>query len=583
MQIAGGLTYLKDADTESVEITVDGVKYAGIKLTKEADKELGAGTATILVVSKGTGVTAQGTITVANGSKVDTLTIQVPNLVPGGETTKLGYTALDSYGKEVTSASALSKVTGIGTTARTGEIYVKENPVTEKAELYYVADDNKKTVNDLDVESLVTPTYKTSTVQISISPNAQPTAITGTKDLTTGALAGESITVTEDNIKVVDQYGRAIGLYNKPTYKNDTKAGEAVTIFAEIKTDDQKVFATANNVTGVEVNKNTDDGGTDDAKITAATTGESTLAETSEAKVRFYLTTAARFKAGNEGEDTTSIYTSGATSKYNQNLVLSTYDVTFSAVKYGDIKTFEVADITPVYCGKDTVTNAKSSAGTDLAAYDKSFDVKGVTADGTKVNIPETSTGNSSSVNYVVSTASKDTNVVAVLTETKGKIKAANLVGTDDAKKALYDKDSIEESITFTIGGSLTSICGQEIEKKVTLTKAKPQVKEVKIKDSKEAVAATSITTDAYTAIQGQIEAKDQYGVDIAAVAFAKPRVTISNLKDKDEGNSTKLAVTKNGQDGASLDNWATGDSVLLKLTFDGGFVFTTKFVNDTL
>ena len=43
---------------------------------------------------------------------------------------------------------------------------VKENPVTEKAELYYVAADNKKTVNDLDVESLVTPTYKTSTVQL---------------------------------------------------------------------------------------------------------------------------------------------------------------------------------------------------------------------------------------------------------------------------------------------------------------------------------------------------------------------------------------------------------------------------------
>ena len=65
VQIAGGLTNLTAANTTSEEITVAGVKYAGIKLDKSA--ALGAGNATIIVISNGTGVTAQGTVSVANG------------------------------------------------------------------------------------------------------------------------------------------------------------------------------------------------------------------------------------------------------------------------------------------------------------------------------------------------------------------------------------------------------------------------------------------------------------------------------------------------------------------------------------
>ena len=65
VQIAGGLTNLTAANTTSEEITVAGVKYAGIKLDKSA--ALGAGNATIIVISNGTGVTAQGTASVANG------------------------------------------------------------------------------------------------------------------------------------------------------------------------------------------------------------------------------------------------------------------------------------------------------------------------------------------------------------------------------------------------------------------------------------------------------------------------------------------------------------------------------------
>ena len=86
VQVAGGLTNLKAADTTSEEITVAGVKYAGINLAKDnISNPIGAGNATLIVISNGTGKTAQGTVTVANGVKVDTITINVPSTIYGGE------------------------------------------------------------------------------------------------------------------------------------------------------------------------------------------------------------------------------------------------------------------------------------------------------------------------------------------------------------------------------------------------------------------------------------------------------------------------------------------------------------------
>ena len=86
--------------------------------------------------------------------------------------------------------------------------------------------------------------------------------------------------------------------------------------------------------------------------------------------------------------------------------------------------------------------------------------------------------------------------------------------------------------------------------------------------------AFNASTTDIYTGITTQvlIEAKDQYGVDIAATAA--PRVTVSEAKD---ANGNDVRTAGNGATGTKFDT----DTVKAKvtLTFDGGYVFTARVV----
>ena len=483
VQVAGGLTNLKAAATTSEEITVAGVKYAGIKLAKDnISNPIGAGNATLIVISNGTGKTAQGTVTVANGVKVDTITINVPSTIYGGEDNELTYSAKDTYGKDVTSVNALAAVTGIDSSKSTGAIWVKEDPLTGNAKMYYTAASNTTGVAAYDVKALLTKTYKASTVNFTIQPNAVPTAITGTKDLTTGAIVGGKIDVKLDNIKVVDQYGRAI-----------TPASPYV-VTASVQNDSAS--------TGL------------DGKTLSSAATQTTALVAGESKVKFTL--------------------------YNNTTAVNDYTVTFTGVNADDIKTYEVADIATLYMG--------TTAGT---AYDKTADVKGVTADGVKVAFSD----------YTVAC---DQGIID--TDNK-KIKS-----TDLTSGLLKDKDSAEVTLVFTMAN------GTSIEKKVTLSKAAPQVKTVKLKNDKEAFELSA--TDAnnasglYAKLAGLIEAKDQYGVDIASTAT--PRVTVTDIK---KATGSTIAVTSNGLSTASIKNAIAGDVATITLTFAGGTTFKAKLV----
>ena len=478
VQVAGGLTYLTaDADT-SEEITVDGVKYAGIKLAVESGKTLGAGDATVLVVSNGTGVTAQGTVKVANGVKVDTISINVPTIY-GGEDNELSYTALDTYGKEVTSVAALKKVTGIASSKTAGSIWVKEDPISGKAKLYYTAEANNTGMATYDVESLLTPTYKASTVNFTIQPNAVPTAITGTKDLTTGAIVGKSLTVKLANLKIVDQYGRAIT--PAAPYK----------VVASVAADTAATGFNGKDLVAA------------DATASSLSAGES--------KVTFTL---------NDGTKDINDYT-----------------VTFTGVNADDIKTYEVADIATLYMG--------ANASTD---YNKTADVKGVTADGVKVAFDD----------YTVAC---DQSIIDTDNKT--------IKSTDLTSGLLKDKDSAETTLVFTMAN------GTSIEKKVTLSKAAPQVKTVKLKNDKEAFEVSAGAVN-YATLSSLIEAKDQYGVDIASSATPAPRVTITDIK---KATGSTIAVTSNGLSTAAITNAAVGDVATITLTFAGGTTFKAKLV----
>ena len=186
------------------------------------------------------------------------------------------------------------------------------------------------------------------------------------------------------------------------------------------------------------------------------------------------------------------------------------------------------------------------------STYNKTADVKGVTADGVKVAFSD----------YTVACDQ------AIIDTDNKTIKSANLTSG-----LLKDKDSAEVTFVFTMND------GTSIEKKATLSKAAPQVKTVKLLNDKEAfeVAAANVNASVYTAVKDLIEAKDQYGFDIAS--SATPRVTVTAINDKDVVAGTVPTVTNNGLADATLSNFAAGDSATVTLTFAGGVTFKAKLI----
>ena len=83
-----------------------------------------------------------------------------------------------------------------------------------------------------------------------------------------------------------------------------------------------------------------------------------------------------------------------------------------------------------------------------------------------------------------------------------------------------------------------------------------------------------------FDGIKAAIEAKDQYGVVDSSSAI-EPNVTVTDLSDKDGDGS--LAVTNNGLKGAAFVGLEKGDTATIKLTYPGGYVFTTKFVSTSV
>ena len=201
-------------DTSNVEIKkVDGTDYVALKISKEEGKEILAGTATVMLITK-SGKTFNGEIKVANGAKVDTFTAAPADVVIGGKDNVFTFTATDTYGNDISDkvtkdmfSTSSANLFGTGE----GKFSFEKNAKTGKMELIFHAPSVK--VDTQHVVSFITATNKPVTVQFTIRANANPVNITGTKDISLGALTGSSISVAREldinasDIKVENQYG----------------------------------------------------------------------------------------------------------------------------------------------------------------------------------------------------------------------------------------------------------------------------------------------------------------------------------------------------------------------------------------
>ncbi|GAB2721267.1 S-layer homology domain-containing protein [Paenibacillus thermoaerophilus] len=315
-----GLAATGQADYE--ELTIDGVKYAALKLTAPSK----SGTSQVFVYSKATGQSASFEVTVKDSSKIDTLTLEAPDLVVGGETVELPYTALDQFGKDVTS---LNGFTDLNVSVTQGTYSFEKDYVNNKVKFKYTAPSvTEATTVYMTVQ---TKTYKFVQLQLTVQPNKKPQVISGVDELKYALAPGATTTISRDKIKVLDQYGRTKTLANFAGYEVQISKDNANVEF------DGSASSTA-----------TVDAATTSVKLKGSATANGST--------NFTL------KLVNEATGETV-----ANSEY-----------TFSArtVKRTDITGYEVADIAKLYANGNT-------------AHAKALDVVGLLADGTKVAIPD--------------------------------------------------------------------------------------------------------------------------------------------------------------------------------------------------
>ena len=210
VSVAAGVTGLDkvlDKDCTVEDKTVDGVQYVAVKLGKSVEgKVVSAGTATVTFISKKSGKVATGTVTVADGIKVDKLTVTPSDLVLADQKNRFEFTAVDTYGNTIEDVNVLNKLkfpvtdsTGKGTfkfvkDANTGKVYLEY--------------DATGVTTGIKAVVFITSTNQPLTVQFNVQAAAAATTIVGVKDVATGIVSGQSVVFEAKNIKFEDQYGQ---------------------------------------------------------------------------------------------------------------------------------------------------------------------------------------------------------------------------------------------------------------------------------------------------------------------------------------------------------------------------------------
>jgi hypothetical protein len=302
------------------EVTIDGKDALALEVS-----DVGIpGQTTVLAISKANGTSAQGTVTVAEGVRINSTALSAPtDLVTANKDVLFPLSVVDSSGNEVRSLKALNaindKLTVTGVTNGT-IVEVAGKGLFVKVPAANVTENSPLTV------VVNTTAGKVSTQTVVPKAQAVAAVVTGiSKDVDTAIREKGSLTISKTDLIVEDQYGQVM----------DKEAVGALTL-AVAGTD------------ALTVTPNAD--GTYTIKPVAGTT------KTSD-KVTFKL------KSG------------------NTDIESSTFTKTFSIVKDADLASFQVQDVDPIY-----VQKVGDNYGI-VTGYDKDIVVKGTSKAGSVVTL----------------------------------------------------------------------------------------------------------------------------------------------------------------------------------------------------
>ena len=488
VSVAAGTTNVK-LDTNNVEIkTVDGKDYLALKIVKADStdgKKILAGTASVLMITK-SGKTFNGEIQIAAGTKVDTFTAAPADVVIGGQDNVFTFTATDTYGNDISEkvtkdmfSSNSQTVFGNGD----NQFSFEKNAKTGKMELIFHA---KSVEADTPyVASFITATNKPVTVQFTVRTKANPVNITGTKDISLGALKVANVTsgsavsartldVKASDIKVENQYGS--------DYTFDK--------FDTVDANGYKLVIKDDSAKGV---------------FTGAV---------DSSKEKFTLTVAEK---GSEDCTVQLVNTK------DNNKVVSEYTFTVYAKTMDELKNFTVDDMPTIYYKGD-----------------RALTVKGVAGDGVKVTL----------------TAGEDYTVLGEIGA--GNVVSAGAISTQFSGTAVKTVDS---SYSVVINNE----AGTAIDKTVKVSNAKKVATTATVDGT--TVSGTTLDREK---VLNTLTIKDQYGEEIKAADLTDARVAFS-------GYSDSAKVNKNNTANAEVTGLAAGEVVTAKVTFGGGYTFTTN------
>ena len=523
--LAGGITNLGATKTTKV-ITKNGQKYLGIKLGyADASKEqLTLGTASLTAIAAGSGKSATANVEVAVGSTIDTFSIASPGTVAQGEDVTLEYTALDRNGNAITNYDQLKRIQ----LPSTSNDYTLELRKTSggKGEFVFnysgtVTADSSRTV----VLTFTTPTYKVSTVQLTVKPGAKPAKISGAKAGTVVATTRTDKLVEAQDLKFIDSYGREIA-----ASALDTAFDANYQIVVDASKTKDVVIAAANGstVTGTAIVAGTDvKDGADVFKVKRGAKAESTV-----------VVELQKF----------------ADRKWN---TISTAEI--------PVKVADITNVSSVTATVGTVYVPATASGNAIK-FAQSFTVKGKNA-GDEFTLAESS-------DYKLESLSSN---IAV---------AGNTVY---AAKDREDISALNNADTTTGKVRVILASGETYDVDVTLSKVAPTTKTITLNASAYTVTSgASISVDAnnnisITGVDGKAGAvavvksiKDSNDVTHAAANLK----TVANLFKASVTTDDKDKVTYNFGSGYTLSNVKSGDQITFTIAYGNS---VTKVVRLTV
>lgn len=199
--------------------TIPGTTDIGYQLAAPVTPTPGA--AAIYFYSNITGHQSSFTVDVAKTASLDSLLLESPaDIAVSGEKVVIPFAALDQNGVPLSETAIAALTIGASpadvnfTSTSGGKFAIDYDYETKKAVLTI---DLGTGINPIipkgnTIIMAVTRTGKVSQIAIDVKEAAKATAVVGTKDLTALMGIGATATIKDDNILVVDQYGRTMKL-----------------------------------------------------------------------------------------------------------------------------------------------------------------------------------------------------------------------------------------------------------------------------------------------------------------------------------------------------------------------------------